>query len=114
MSAIPLKADIGGYGHVQAGNVLTALKDDVMGLFEKGREKTGGRTSGTRNKFRRRRFVVCDRLYASPPHTPTNGDVRLNIRIWGSYDRRSQGNGANPTTERKVLRRGRNRSLRCI
>ena len=51
MSAIPLKADIGGYGHVQAGNVLTALKDDAMGLFEKGREKTGGRTSGTRNKF---------------------------------------------------------------
>src|SRR5215475_8118555 len=51
MSAIPPKADTGGYGHVQAGNVLTALKDDAMGLFEKGREKTGGRTSGTRNKF---------------------------------------------------------------
>src|SRR6516165_351484 len=25
-----------------------------MGLFEKGREKTGGRTSGTRNKFSRK------------------------------------------------------------
>src|SRR5262249_1532581 len=41
---------------------------------------------------------------------PTNGDVRLNIRIWGSYDRRSHGNGANPTTERKVRRGGRKRS----